>query len=229
MNHLVAATADHASTWLEVLPTSPELTLTEAEFIQAAHLRLTIRPKFPKVCSGCNKGPFQEDPWHVLSCNRLHGSLHTMRHNTIIDILKKWAIRVGVNWVITEPADLDPDTDIRPDMLFFCEHLMLITVVRIVGLNQQCSLYSICRGNSGWLRPRSHKASSCAATFRGGSYFLYISSPAIQEDYHRGDIHCSAKEQCYYHDSKFFQIQGSTLPELMQPFHNILPLLSFQT
>ena len=54
-----------------------------------------------------------------------------MRHNTIIDILKKWAIRVGVNWVITEPADLDPDTDIRPDMLFFCEQLMLITDVRI--------------------------------------------------------------------------------------------------
>jgi hypothetical protein len=78
------------------------------------------------LCTNPNPNPakpqrgqrsLRADPWHFLSCNKLTGGEVNVRHDDVGRALYRSALAMGLR-VQLEPRGLDPESDLRPDLLF---------------------------------------------------------------------------------------------------------------
>ena len=79
-------------------------------------MRLGLQlPTLSDTCHGChNIGLFPGDGWHSLSCSGASGRI-IARHDEVVNILSRFARLIDVV-SLTEPVDLDADSDKRPDL-----------------------------------------------------------------------------------------------------------------
>ena len=102
--------------WLTVMPTEARLRLSDVHWRWAAQLRLGLQlPTLSDTCHGCNKtGLAPGDGWHLLSCSGATGRIKA-RHDEVVNILSRFARVIGAV-SLTEPVDLDADSEKRPDL-----------------------------------------------------------------------------------------------------------------
>ena len=105
----------HASRWLlQPVRDWPQV-LSDAEFRWAIRMRLGLSglPGPPAPC-GHPRAP-AEDSWHPLCCHEKFGAAITARHHQVVKIIADFC-RAGGLTARSEPADLAPDRDLRPDI-----------------------------------------------------------------------------------------------------------------
>jgi hypothetical protein len=136
--HSNAITAPYASTWKTVIPVTPALTLSDAQYRIASRLNLKLNPlrdmfELTADCGVCQKkGALEQDPWHYLSCCKqkgANGEIST-RHNAVNDSLYAAVLMVG-GQAMREPSGLSDHDGKRPDLqsVFNNKHLLSDTVV----------------------------------------------------------------------------------------------------
>jgi hypothetical protein len=94
-----------ASMWIETLPMSRALTLSDTDFRTAMRFRLGLTQmpaNAPGVRCDCGYFLLQTERDHALTCTRLGGAM-TMRHNMITHDWRRIASRAGVSSSV-EPA-----------------------------------------------------------------------------------------------------------------------------
>jgi hypothetical protein len=100
--HSCASSA--ASAWLDALPTSHTLRLTDSDFRASARHRLGL-PWMPANAPGvrclCNLELQPHDADHAMTCKTLSGAV-TLRHDIVVDIWRRIAHRAGI------PSSVEP-------------------------------------------------------------------------------------------------------------------------
>lgn len=121
-----------SSLWLQTLPTESALTLTDKKWQWAARLRLGMPvPCIETDCRGCKQtDAYIHNQWHSLACTHLSGRPMTDRHNMIVNILARFCSLMQVN-ARTEPAQLDHDSNKRPDIQVSLPDITLLGDVTI--------------------------------------------------------------------------------------------------
>jgi hypothetical protein len=112
--------AKESSLWLQVLPTSPFLRLSDSKWQWAAQLRLGMAvPVYEAserrgggVCT--HTAAANDDRWHPLTCVTSMGAEITQRHNRVLNCLALFARMLNTQPRI-EPAGLHSD-DAQPDI-----------------------------------------------------------------------------------------------------------------
>ena len=127
-----------ASDWLTVMPTEDRLRLSDVHWRWAAQLRLGLQlPTLSDTCHGCNKiGLAPGDGWHPLSCVAGATGRMKARHDEVVNILSRFARLNGVV-SLTEPVDLDADSNKRPDLEIHLPKKTLLVDVTIVHPSAQ--------------------------------------------------------------------------------------------
>jgi hypothetical protein len=108
---LLALKEPASSLWLQVLPTHPGLTMTDAKWLWAARLRLGMpAPVVSSQCDAC-KAPniYTTDSWHALTCVSRSGALITRRHNSVLDVVAKYCKLIDVAVTINPAGESDVD------------------------------------------------------------------------------------------------------------------------
>ena len=129
VQRLQSSGASNAGAWITVIPSCPELTLTDHDFRAAARLRLGLAPAsdLPPRCL-C-QATF-EDPLHFHSCPRLKRKEITARHDLIVRQLA-WFFRVAGALVHIEPRVFDKER-LRPDLEVILSDGVLLVDVTVV-------------------------------------------------------------------------------------------------
>jgi hypothetical protein len=119
---LLSVTAPHSSRWLQVVPTEPDLRLTDLQYHWAARLRLglsvpaTADGTDSDSCDSCRRlGVFKADSWHHLSCVHHRGAEVTDRHHAVVDCVARHARMAGARCRV-EPTRLSERDRTRPDL-----------------------------------------------------------------------------------------------------------------
>jgi len=128
IQRLASAGSKNAGAWLNAVPTSPELTLYDAEYIYAVRHRLGLKPhdNLPPLCACGNS--LEDDSAHFHSCQLLKRSVITARHDRIVKLLAH-VLRVSGAFVQIEycPSGVDRK---RPDLtVVLPEQALFIDVV----------------------------------------------------------------------------------------------------
>ena len=138
LTRLRAISAPSAWTWKVVTPTSTELTMSDVEYRLAARFNLALQPidglaALPARCPLCNnqRDTPHSDPWHFLSCSKLRHAEITTRHDSVSRALYRCALLMGLPARL-EPTGLDPDSDLRPDLLLTLPGRHVLTDVAVV-------------------------------------------------------------------------------------------------
>jgi hypothetical protein len=131
--------------WLTVMPTEARLRLSDVHWRWAAQLRLGLQlPTLSDTCHGCNKtGLAPGDGWHLLSCSGGTGRI-TARHDEVVNILSRLARLIGAV-SLTEPVDLDADSDKRPDLEIHLPKKTLLVDVSFVHPSAQSYLKAVAK------------------------------------------------------------------------------------
>ena len=110
---LTSSASKNAGAWLNAVPTSPDLTLHDSEFIYAMRHRMGMKPHddLPHECI-CHKS-LDEDTAHFHSCQQLK-SVVTVRHNRLVTMLAKVLRNAGA-YVQVEYCPFG-DNRSRPDL-----------------------------------------------------------------------------------------------------------------
>ena len=138
LTHLRAISAPRAWTWKVAAPTSRELELSDAEYRTAARLNLGLQPidgaaALPDICPMCDdkRNTIRVDKWHFLSCRTLHKGEINVRHDSVSRALYRCALMMGLPARL-EPTGLDPNSDLRPDLLLSLPGRNILTDVAVV-------------------------------------------------------------------------------------------------
>jgi hypothetical protein len=123
-----------------VAPTSSALELSDAEYRISARLNLGLQPManaaaMPDVCLLCKASKFnlnsiRDDPWHFLACPKLSKGELSIRHDGVGHALYRCALLMGIRAQL-EPTGLDPNSDLRPDVLLTLPGRQILTDVAI--------------------------------------------------------------------------------------------------
>ena len=105
----------HASRWLLQPVMDWPHVLSDAEFRWAIRMRLGLSglPGPPIPCGHTRAAAV--DSWHPLCCHEQSGAAITARHHQVVKVIADFC-RAGGLTARTEPADLAPDRDLRPDI-----------------------------------------------------------------------------------------------------------------
>jgi hypothetical protein len=117
--HHNAITASKASLSLSVLPSSPGLRLSDADFSVMARMRLNL-PPLPEdeaslFCRFC-RADLQADPLHGLTCRQMLSSEIMVRHDAVKNTLVRWFNALGAP-ARPEPRNPDDPRGSRVDIL----------------------------------------------------------------------------------------------------------------
>ena len=106
-----------SSLWLQTIPTEAALTLSDERWVWAARLRLGMPvPSVDDRCTGCDQhDAYVNNTWHSIACVPRSGRTITDRHNQVLSVIARFC-RLMLHHVRTEPAELCPDSDKRPDI-----------------------------------------------------------------------------------------------------------------
>lgn len=124
---MISSSATNASAWLTVIPSSPELSLADTDYILAVRHRLGLPSAdgLPVKCA-CNMA-LSSDVSHFHSCRLQKRTSITARHDLVVRTLAKLFKQVGAV-VHIEPRVYGSDR-LRPDMeITFPERTMLLDV-----------------------------------------------------------------------------------------------------
>jgi hypothetical protein len=102
----IACGVKHSGSWLNTVPSSPELFLMDAHFALAVRLRLGLPPqeKLPLECK-CG-AVLKTDPAHFLSCKLLKRTIVTARHDMLVRQIASFVRSAGGS-VFIEPKYLE--------------------------------------------------------------------------------------------------------------------------
>ena len=105
--------------------------MPDASFRTAARVRLGIPPNTLAVCRCTCGQALTANPFHALSCARLHGGVINQRHNWIVRTLATWCRRAGAEASV-EPRNLSSRNEMRPDLLVImgAQHFLIDVTVR---------------------------------------------------------------------------------------------------
>jgi hypothetical protein len=115
---LKALTEKESSLWLRVLPTEPFLELPDVKWQWAAHLRLGMEVP---MCEGASalcehtQAASEGGGWHPLCCSAQSSAAINRRHHAVVNRIAHFS-RILHLIPRTEPADLDPEKERRPDI-----------------------------------------------------------------------------------------------------------------
>ena len=106
---ILSAAAKFGGTWKTVLPSSPDLTLSDEDYRNAAKIGLGLpcQNDLPDKCE-CGE-ELIKDPAHFLSCRRLKRPAMSTRHDWIVNLLAKIFRELGAV-VHVEPRIFDYET-----------------------------------------------------------------------------------------------------------------------
>jgi hypothetical protein len=115
---LKALTEKESSLWLRVLPTEKFLELPDVKWQWAAHLRLGMEVP---MCEGASalcehtQAASEGGGWHPLCCFTQSSADINRRHHAVVNRIAHFS-RILHIIPRTEPADLDPEKECRPDI-----------------------------------------------------------------------------------------------------------------
>ena len=104
-----------AGAFLDTLPTSPRLSLSDGAFIDSCQFRLGVKsfaPTAPPALCACGEVIHGNDATHAMTCKHLPSSYQHLRHDTVSDAIRNVARRAGLTST-REPlySELDPNSD----------------------------------------------------------------------------------------------------------------------
>jgi len=130
---ILSAAAKFGGTWKTVLPSSPDLTLSDEDYRNAAKIGLGLpcQNDLPDKCD-CGE-ELIKDPAHFLSCRRLKRPAMSTRHDWIVNLLAKIFRELGAV-VHVEPRIFDYER-VRPDLDILFPHCQILIDVTVAHPN----------------------------------------------------------------------------------------------
>jgi Reverse transcriptase (RNA-dependent DNA polymerase) len=122
-----------SSLWLQTLPTTPLLRLSDAQWRWAARLRLGM--PVPIGEQGAGQGCVHphasvREGWHPLCCTSQYGAAITGRHNAVLRTIAHHSRLILLNPRM-EPTDLFADSEERPDIQLDLPDITLLADVTV--------------------------------------------------------------------------------------------------
>ena len=97
----IACGVKHSGSWLNTVPSSPELFVMDAHFALAVRLRLGLPPQ-EKLPLECKCGAIlKNDPAHFLSCKLLKRTIVTARHDMLVRQIASFVRSAGALCVLS--------------------------------------------------------------------------------------------------------------------------------
>jgi hypothetical protein len=116
---LNALTEKESSLWLRVLPTEAYLQLPDVKWQWCARFRLGMEmatcEEVSKLCEKHTEAAREVGGWHPMVCFSLSSAEINRRHHAVVNRIAHFSHVIHVS-ARTEPADLDPDAECRPDI-----------------------------------------------------------------------------------------------------------------
>ena len=122
-----------SSLWLQTLPTTPLLRLSDVQWRWAARLRLGMHVPIGEqgAGQGCTHPHASvREGWHPLCCTSQYGAAITERHNAVLRIIAHHSRLILLNPRL-EPTELFPDSEQRPDIQLDLPDITLLADVTV--------------------------------------------------------------------------------------------------
>jgi hypothetical protein len=167
-----SASAPNAGLWLTTFPSTPELTLADEFFVLAVKHRLGLRPieDLPAHCACGAK--LSVDPQHFYSCGQLKRKAMTVRHDSVVRLLRDSFHHVGAV-VHVEPRLYDT-TRVRPDLDVLLPNLNLMLDVAVTHPGAPSRKSDRCLAAANDLQATKNRRYKDWALARGGMFLPFV-------------------------------------------------------